>query len=53
MSNDLTKTERANQKRLWEEAKKMSENDTSGEFTYNVSGPSWARKVVKIKKQGN
>ena len=47
VSNDLTKTERGNEKRLWEEAKKMNENDASGDFTYKVRGPPWARKLVK------
>jgi hypothetical protein len=30
VSNDLTKTERAREKELWEEAKKMNDNDDSG-----------------------
>jgi hypothetical protein len=32
VSNDLTKTERAREKELWEEAKKMNDKDDSGDF---------------------
>jgi hypothetical protein len=49
VSNDLTKTERAKEKELWEEAKKMDKDD-SGDYEYKVRGPPWARKVAKIKK---
>jgi hypothetical protein len=49
VSNDLTKTERAKEKELWEEAKKMDKDD-SGDYEDKVRGPPWARKVAKIKK---
>ena len=49
VSNDLTKTERAKEKELWEAAKKMDKDD-SGDYEYKVRGPPWARKVAKIKK---
>ena len=39
VSNDLTKTERAKEKELWEEAKKMDKDD-SGDYEYKVRGPS-------------
>lgn len=51
ISNDLTKTEREQEKKLWEEAKQKRDQNTSGEFTYKVRGPPWARKVVKLKKE--
>ncbi|VDI18485.1 Hypothetical predicted protein [Mytilus galloprovincialis] len=49
VSNDLTKSEREEEKRLWAEAKKLQENN-SGDFLFKVRGPPWARKVVKIKR---
>ena len=39
VSNDLTKTERENDKKLWEEAKNMTAKDTSGKYQYKVRGP--------------
>lgn len=45
--NDLTKEERENERKLWELAKDLREQDTSGDFTYKVRGPPWARRVVK------
>ncbi|VDI25738.1 Hypothetical predicted protein [Mytilus galloprovincialis] len=42
VSNDLTKIEREEEKRLWAEAKKTSREQ--------LGGLPWARKVVKIKK---
>ena len=50
IANDLTRSERENEKTLREKAKDMVEAETSGEFTYKVRGPPWARKIVKIKK---
>jgi hypothetical protein len=38
VSNDLTKTERARKKELWEEAKKMKDKDDSGDYKYKVRG---------------
>ena len=49
ITNDLTKAERDREKELYISAKKMQENDQSGDFLYKVRGPPWARKVVKIK----
>ena len=53
VSNDLTKAERENEKKLWIEAKKLQEKEESGEYIYRVRGPPWARKVVKMKKDQN
>jgi hypothetical protein len=39
VSNDLTKTERAREKALWEEAKKMNDKDDSGDYKYKMGGP--------------
>ena len=49
VSNDLTKTGRAREKELWEEAKKMNDKDDSGDYKYKMGAPL-ARKVAKIKK---
>jgi hypothetical protein len=49
VSNDLTKTERASEKELWEEAKKMNDKDDSWDYKYKM-GPPWVRTVAKIKK---
>jgi len=49
VSNDLTKTERENEKKLWEEAKNMTTKDTSGNYQYKVRGPPWSRKIAKLK----
>ena len=50
ISNDLTKAERDKERELFNSAKRMQEQDHSGNFLYKVRGPPWARKVVKIKK---
>lgn len=50
ISNDLTQTEREQEKKLWNEAKKQQESDRSGDYMYKVRGPPWARRIVKIKK---
>ena len=39
VSNDLTKTGRAREKELWEEAKKMNDKDDSGDYKYKVGAP--------------
>ena len=41
IANDLTKLQRENHQRLWEEAKRMSEADPSGKTYYRVVGPPW------------
>ncbi|VDI00129.1 Hypothetical predicted protein [Mytilus galloprovincialis] len=50
VSNDLTQSEREQEKVLWAEAKKLQEQCISGEYQYKVRGPPWARKVIRIKK---
>ncbi len=50
VANDLTKTERENEKRLWNEAQKLQKGAKGKDFLYKVRGPPWARKVVEIKK---
>lgn len=49
IANDLTKTEREQEKQLYVKAKEMQENE-SGEYLFKVRGPPWARKIVKVKK---
>ncbi len=46
--HDLTVQQREEEKKLREEAKKKEEE--SGEHSYRVRGPTWARRVVQIKK---
>jgi hypothetical protein len=47
VSNDLTKTERAREKELWEEAKKMNDKDDSGDFKCKMGQESGQDKEVK------
>lgn len=49
LANDLTKTEREKEKELYEEAKEK-QRKSSGEYTFRVRGPPWARRVVRIPK---
>lgn len=53
--NDLTKAERNQEKLLRKEAAKKKQENSSGEYTYKVRGPPWARKVMKVRttKAGN
>lgn len=46
VSNDLTKTERKEEKRLWEEAQRLQKNDGKPR---KVRGPPSARRIVVIK----
>ncbi len=48
VQNDLTEKQRKKEKELREEAKKKESE--SGEATFKVRGPPWARKVVKVDK---
>ncbi len=48
LANDLTKSEREAEKKLYLEAKELKEK--SGEYTFKVRGPPWARRIVKLKK---
>ena len=50
VKNDLTEKQRKREKELREEAKKM-ENESSGESSFKVRGPPWARKIVKVEKK--
>ena len=51
VSNDLTQTEMEKEKKLWSEAKRQQSSDeSSGNYMYKVRGPTWARRIVKIKK---
>ncbi|CAG2202747.1 unnamed protein product [Mytilus edulis] len=50
VSNDLTQAEREQEKRLWDQAKKQTEEEISGDYHFRVRGPPWARKVVRLKK---
>ncbi|KAK3091380.1 hypothetical protein FSP39_019430 [Pinctada imbricata] len=48
IANDLTRTERENEKKLFSKAKELNET-CSGEYSFRVKGPPWARRVVKVK----
>lgn len=48
LSNDLTPAERDLDKKLFEEAKEREKNQ-SGEYTFKVRGPPWARRIVRFK----
>ena len=50
ISNDLTKLQREQNKRLRDEAKKLEQEDKSGKYLYRVVGPPWDRRVIKISK---
>ena len=50
LANDLTQDEREERNRLVAEAKKQTEEDESGEWTYKVRGPPWDQQIVKLKK---
>ena len=47
ITNDLTKNEREQEQELRTRAKQMTEKSEEGEI-YQVRGPPWARKIVKI-----
>ena len=49
VQNDLTEKQRKREKELRDEAKKK-ETEASGEVTFKVRGPPWARKIVKVDK---
>lgn len=51
ITNDMTADEREENRRLVEEAKKKSQEDTSGHWIYKVRGPPWHRRVVRLKKE--
>ncbi len=51
ITNDLTQSEREENKILVQKAKEMTEGDASGEFVFRVRGPPWDRHIVKFKKQ--
>jgi hypothetical protein len=46
IGNDLTRTERVQEKELYEKSKQMQEQ--SGEHRFRVRGPPWARRIVKM-----
>ncbi|CAC5382826.1 unnamed protein product [Mytilus coruscus] len=50
VSNDLTQAEREQEKRFWDQARRQTEEEVSGDYHFKVRGPPWARKVVKLKK---
>lgn len=47
LSNDLTKTEREQEKMLFEKTKELNK-EYSGEFQFRVKGPPWARRIAKF-----
>ena len=50
ISNDLTKLQREQNKRLRDQAKRMEEEDKSGKHYYRVVGPPWDRRIIKTEK---
>ena len=50
MTNDLTKLQREQNKKLREEAKDKTEAEKEGKYYYKVVGPPWARKVTRVEK---
>ena len=48
VNHDLTNLEREQEKKLYEEAKKLTV-DSQGEAKYKVRGPPWDRTIVKMK----
>ncbi len=52
VQHDLTPKQRADEKALREEAKKM-QAEMSGEGRFLVRGPPWARKIIKVDKKNN
>ena len=53
VTHDMTKSEREQNKLKVVEAKTLNDIDTSGKERWIVRGPSWVRKVVKIKIKVN
>ena len=51
VSHDLTKSEREECKKLVEEAKELTKQNSSGEFTFRVRGPPGKMKIVKIRSR--
>ena len=51
INHDMTLTDRAEIKKLVNEAKLRAENDMSGEYIYRVRGQPGQLKIVKIKKR--
>lgn len=51
VANDMTKTERENNKEMVEKAKEKTDRDPLGKRYFLVRGPPWARKIVKIPKK--
>ena len=49
ISHDMSKQERENNKKLLNEAKRLSDEE-QGNWVYKVRGPPWNLKIVKIKK---
>lgn len=51
ITNDLTQSEREENRKLVEKAKQMTEEEETGEFVFKVRGPQWDRHIVKLKQQ--
>ena len=50
IAHDMTKMERAQNSKVLAEAKKLAEEDTTGQWMYKVRGPPGGKKVVRVKK---
>ena len=46
----MTKTEIEETKHLVDKASEKNKQDHMGEFLYNVRGPPWDKKILKIRK---
>ena len=51
VSHDLTKSEREECKKLVEEAKELTKQNSSGEFAFRVRGPPGKMKIVKLRSR--
>ena len=52
MNHDMSSIEREEAKKLFEECKRLQNQDQSGNWLYRVRGPPWARQIKKIKLPG-
>lgn len=52
LKHDMSQDERKEDSRLRREAKQMQEDSDNENFVFLVRGPSWERKIIKVKKTG-
>ena len=51
VTHDMTKKERQECKQLVEEANNKTQNDVSGEWTYQVRGPPGKMMIVRLRRR--